>query len=236
MFNYFYTCLYKIFGVVLFGDENALVNMMETKKSRGRPTSFKRDELIEKAMKLFWLKGFKSLSFNEIAQEVGLTRASLYNAFSTKENLLKECLAYYYQHLSPDGLLVDIDAQQSIGEVLHVVLDKAAELYTSASQRAGCFAVNSLNELMAGSDDLSVEMTQMYEARRHALENVLQMAVLRGELPSEFDAITNASVFLAYMGGLSIYSKSGAPLHTLKSMNRAFLSQVGFDLVAEQQS
>ena len=84
-----------------------MVTLKEDKKSAGRPRSFDRDQLIEKVMHLFWDRGYKDLSFNEIATATGLTRASLYNSFKSKDALFFEALKTYSSS-TPDVLFTQV--------------------------------------------------------------------------------------------------------------------------------
>ncbi len=59
----------------------------ELKKARGRPRVFDKDEALEKAMKLFWTRGYDGTSMAEIIETLGINKPSLYAAFGNKEEL-----------------------------------------------------------------------------------------------------------------------------------------------------
>ena len=63
-----------------------------------RTTEFDREDIIAKAMNLFWNKGFEGTSLKDLTQETGLLKGSLYNTFKSKENLFLLCLEKYGQH------------------------------------------------------------------------------------------------------------------------------------------
>ncbi len=95
-----------------------MTSLVATKNERGRPLSFCRESVISEVTELFWTHGYSTLSLSSIAQQLGLTRSSLYNSFETKEKPFWECLAHYGNH-SPPKCLMDYQAGQGVGPSLH---------------------------------------------------------------------------------------------------------------------
>ncbi len=63
-----------------------------------RVIDFDRDDIIEKAMNVFWAKGYKNTSVRDLMDATGLLKGSIYNAFESKENLFLICLERYGQY------------------------------------------------------------------------------------------------------------------------------------------
>jgi len=57
--------------------------------------SFSEEDAIAKAMYLFWERGYESTSVNELLEETGISRSSLYNAFGGKQKLFVRALEKY---------------------------------------------------------------------------------------------------------------------------------------------
>ena len=52
----------------------------------------RRDEILRTATDLFSEKGYHELTMEEIAEEIGVSKGTIYNYFSSKENLYLEIL------------------------------------------------------------------------------------------------------------------------------------------------
>lgn len=197
------------------------------KRTRGRPTLFERERLVGDVMNLFWERGYNDLSFNEIAQETGLTRASLYNAFDSKESLLIEALKHYFK-LSPDSRLGELKEGESVGKAFFEVFDYACELRAADKKNRGCFGVNCMTELMKNGSDLGDMLQGIYEERRVFIVNLMARAVEQGELPNGTDPENTGNMVLAFMAGFNTFSKNGIDESRLKNMCNLFLQSVGF--------
>ncbi len=62
-----------------------------------RPREFDRDTVLERAMSVFWTKGYAAASTEELVQAMGIGRQSLYAAFGDKWRLYVEALERYQQ-------------------------------------------------------------------------------------------------------------------------------------------
>ena len=59
----------------------------EGKRGRGRPAVFDRAKALNRAMKLFWERGYEGTSFDELIAAMGICASSFYNSFGSKEAL-----------------------------------------------------------------------------------------------------------------------------------------------------
>ena len=57
------------------------------------------DGLVEKAQRIFWLKGFKGISVKELAEHLSVSQSVLYNKYS-KDKLFLDSLDYYTSNYS----------------------------------------------------------------------------------------------------------------------------------------
>lgn len=204
-----------------------MTSLEDDKRSAGRPRSFDREQLIEKVMHLFWDRGYRDLSFNEIATATGLTRASLYNSFKSKEALFFEALQNYTSS-TPDVLFTKVKDGEPVGPVFYQVFAHAAKLRASEEKKRGCFTVNCFAELAGDDTTVGQELANLMEEKRAVIVRLIDQAVRQKELPKDTDAETTANLVMAFLSGFSLFSKGGASEKTLFSMCTSFLQQIGF--------
>src|ERR671915_96387 len=77
-----------------------------------RPRSFDRDVALEKAMLLFWEKGYEETSIGDLTKAMGIAAPSLYAAFGDKRALFDEAVALYEPRQGagelPQGTDIDV--------------------------------------------------------------------------------------------------------------------------------
>ncbi len=199
-------------------------------KTRGRPSSFNREQLLEQVMELFWDQGYNNLSFNEIAHATGLTRASLYNAFKTKEALFMEALQQYFDQAPDKSLREELSAGDPVGLTLYGFFKESSAMYGSDKKKRGCLTVNCINELMRKNNSLSEQLLEIYENYKKRLKHVVQIAIDQNELPKDTDPEMTANMILTFMNGFSIFAKSKTSQKNMEKMALDFLQKLGFDI------
>ena len=60
-----------------------------------RPREFDEASALDAAMDCFWKDGYEATSVRDLAARMGITGASLYNAFGDKRSLFREVLQRY---------------------------------------------------------------------------------------------------------------------------------------------
>ena len=67
----------------------------QSQKRRGRPRTFDRGPVIEKAMACYWREGIHTLSLNEVCRRTGLSKPALYREFGDEDGLMEAALVHY---------------------------------------------------------------------------------------------------------------------------------------------
>src|SRR6478672_9887802 len=62
---------------------------------RGRPRAFDPEAALDRAMHVFWTKGYEGASLSNLTRAMRINRPSLYAAFGNKEQLFKKVLDRY---------------------------------------------------------------------------------------------------------------------------------------------
>lgn len=177
--------------------------------TRGRPRAFNRDQALEKAMRVFWEKGFASTSMNDLTSALGIAPPSLYAAFGSKEDLFAEALDLY--DLKAQGLNDAIYGQgQSLRDQIEASLRLSARL-EGKGMPTGCMVMMACEQASELSDKLMSGLVAKKTRGAHALEERLQQAVDEGELPAHTDIAGLAQMYGVLQRGLAVSGRAGIP-------------------------
>jgi len=175
----------------------------------GRPKSFSREEVLEKAMPVFWKHGFADTSLQELERATGVNKSGLYTEFRDKEDLFVACLRHYLETQEKRGLLTKEPFGWNNVETFlkHGPLNKG--------DQQGCFSVNSMREFAI----LPSEAYGVVTEGRALLQRLLAMNI-EAEKPKIAPSAI-AEIVLSFFSGLCIERnlKSGKASSTRKIEN-----------------
>jgi TetR/AcrR family transcriptional repressor of nem operon len=110
-----------------------------------RPREFDETAVLEAAMKCFWERGYASTSVRDLADEMGITGASLYNAFGDKRSLYSRALNHYLERSVRDRV-ARLDRLPPFSAI-RAFFDEVIERSVTDRKRCGCLLVNSALEM-----------------------------------------------------------------------------------------
>lgn len=110
-----------------------------------RPFEFNKGEVLQKAMLLFWSKGYFNTSAHDIVAHLGLSRSSIYNSFSDKRTLFIAALNHYIQTES-EGLVEALSQLSPTPESIGLILGQVVDQHFDSQKPKGCLAVNTAIE------------------------------------------------------------------------------------------
>ena len=108
-----------------------------------RKIEYNPEEVLTKAMNLFWEKGYEATSIQDIVAVTGLKPGSLYSAYANKEGIFKAVLEMYTANslqTVKDTLEEKEDAIQNIENFLNLVIVQVL----SNTLHNGCLLVKTL--------------------------------------------------------------------------------------------
>ena len=107
--------------------------------SLGRPRAFDVDKALERALRVFWEKGYEGTSLSDLTQAMGINRPSLYAAFGNKEALFRKALDRYREGIM--AFLRDVISQPTVRGAAERLLSLAADMVTDPRNPPGCLTV-----------------------------------------------------------------------------------------------
>ena len=180
----------------------------EIKKSRGRPRVFDMDEALEKALKIFWARGYEGTSIAELTETLGVNKPSLYAAFGNKEELFYKALLRYAS--GPVAFVNDVLKEPTARKVAETFLFRAAEFLTDPQHPKGCMIVQ--GALSSGESaelvrNILIKFRKSYEDQ---LAERFTKAISDGDLSSKANPNCLAKYLATIHQGMSVQATSGA--------------------------
>jgi len=159
-----------------------------------RPREFNASAAVDRAMEVFWTRGYEATSLDDLYAATGLSRSSLYGTFGTKRNLLLMTVDRYVELRAPNfaaalaGPLAVSDAiAASLGELINQIV--------SGAGRRGCFLGNYPAELPRSDCAALARVREGLGRTEGAFHAALERAEAAGELPLVDPVIENDGNF-----------------------------------------
>lgn len=174
----------------------------------GRPRTFDLDEVLDRAVLVFWSKGFEGASLDDLTEAMGISRPSLYRAFGNKEDLFYKALDRYTEGLA--SYFVRALAEPTSEAVAAAVLHGMVEAATMPGLPAGCLGVQ--GALAAGDEGRPVRdalIAWREEGVAHLTRRFAQ-AVEAGDLPPSTDPHLLAVYLRSIANGIAVQAASGS--------------------------
>ena len=177
-------------------------------KPRGRPRSFDERDALEKAIQVFWSKGYDGVTIDDLVAGMGVGRPSLYSVFGDKRTLFLRVLRAYAETkgaLAAKALL----SPRTLRDSLAAFLRHTVETATAKGSARGC-----LLECVAPLvDDAEVRQFLQKSSADAArmVERRFRDGISAGEVPPDFPVAARASQVIDISKGLTMRAQIGTP-------------------------
>ena len=168
-----------------------------------RNREFDTEKVLNKAVELFWNRGYNGVSTQELIEEFGISKSSLYAAFGDKMQLFITALERYRQQVADDTakrLQYCTDTRKEIKKIFTDIAQKASVDKVSK----GCLVVNSCIELAPYNS----EIAGIVRDHRKKLETIFANAIRRGieknEIPRGKDPQSLSRVLCTAINGIQV--------------------------------
>ncbi|MGW1318466.1 TetR/AcrR family transcriptional regulator [Streptomyces sp. NPDC002426] len=191
----------------------------------GRPRTFDMEAALQAAMLLFWEQGYEATSLAQLREATGLSSASLYGAFGSKEGLFEKAVEHY---IAGPGSVTDVVADETVSprEAVARLLHGSISMQTDTSHPRGCLVALSGTVRAPGAGEAGVR--KVVAARRAADRAHIRACVVRGitsgELAEDTDVDGVTSMIHGFLLGISTQVCDGASAGHLHAAADAVLA------------
>lgn len=190
-----------------------------------RTKDFDEEEVLWKAIHIFWEKGYNATSIHDLIDGMGVGRSSIYHAFGDKHNLFVKALELY-QTVGTAKIKNVLDNAPSLKIALETLLNEVINDVLNNACPKGCFKINSEVEVAAQdevvnklvyNDDLLIEEA-LYKAFKKGQQN--------GEINSSKDPMAMARFFCNTIAGMRVYAKFKSERQFFEDIAKTALSLI----------
>lgn len=167
-----------------------------------RPANFDETQTLDKAVRLFWQKGYCETTAQDLSEQLQLNRSSIYNTFKDKKTLFLRALQHYRQSESA-GLLTFLEQQEPDTGSLRQLL----EIVVQTGLGKGCLMVNSVAEMGAYDPDVRALALENAQDVVAAFESFIHRGQISGAFAADKDARMLAVALFHSMTGMKITAK-----------------------------
>jgi TetR/AcrR family transcriptional repressor of nem operon len=173
-----------------------------------RTKEFNEDQALDKAIEIFWHKGYNGTSAQDLVTHLGLSRSSLYDTFGDKQKLFAQSLQRYQKNAQ--NQIVDLlEQSDNVKETLRDIFKQAVIESLEDRITKGCFMVNSSVELAMHDE----EIAKIVKNNSQIMEEVFTKAVQKGQDSGHISKANSArvlarSIFNTY-SGIRVLARTG---------------------------
>jgi AcrR family transcriptional regulator len=176
----------RLHGILNYSVHYRIIHIM------GRPKNFSREEMLEKAIPVFWKRGFSHTTLEDLERATGVNKSGLYSEFRDKKDLFVECLRYYLATQAKRQLLT----QEPLGwKNIETFLKLGPH---SKKEQKGCFSISSMREFAILPDEAHAIVAQSRATVKRLLVKNIEAE------GSKVDSESVAEMVLVFFSGLCI--------------------------------
>jgi TetR/AcrR family transcriptional repressor of nem operon len=189
-----------------------------------RPRRFDEQHVVDRAMELFWTKGYEATSISDLTAELGVHPGTIYRTFGDKHALFLRALARY-RDSQACALAPALLAGGPVLPLLRAVLVGFIELAAEQEEPRGCLAANTVGELLPGDEEVTRGVAGILIAVEDGFLQGLRAAARQGEIADTLDLPGCAAMLTMLVQGLQVLVKADPdPRRLARGVDAAMLS------------
>lgn len=170
-----------------------------------RTKEFDPDAALQRALELFWERGYEATSMNDLVAHLGIARASIYGTFGGKHDLYVRALERY---LDQRKVVEKLSQPGPALPAVRAFIDSYVEESLDDQRRRGCMVVNTAVELAPRDPVMARRVMSSWDELETALASALIRARAQGEIGADKDPHALARFLLVLMQGIRVLGRA----------------------------
>jgi AcrR family transcriptional regulator len=180
----------------------------------GRPRAFDVEKALDRALEVFWRKGYEGASLPELTKAMGINRPSLYAAFGNKEALFRKAVERYVK--GPAAYVRRALDEPTARAVVERLLAGTVDLLTNPRNPRGCLIVQGALACGEAANAVRRELTSRRLASEAAVRKRFERAQAEGDLPANANSADLARYVATVIHGMAVQAAGGARREQLR--------------------
>jgi TetR/AcrR family transcriptional repressor of nem operon len=190
----------------------------------GRPREFDEDAVLDAAAHRFWMRGYEATSVRDLAESMGITSASLYNAFGDKRSLFRRALAHYVENSFGDRVTRFGKLQPR--EAIRAFFREIVQRSLSDEERKGCLLVNSALEVAPHDPEFQKIIAGVLVKVEAFFHRCVAAGQETGQIPTTHTAEDLARMLLGAFLGIRVLARTRPEPALLEGLVRPVLAML----------
>lgn len=196
-----------------------------------RPREFDEGAVLDAAIQCFWANGYEATSVRDLASEMGITSASIYNAFGDKRGLYRRALDQYIEE-SLGERTHRLEKTHRPRELIGAFFEEIIECSLDDKQRKGCMLVNSALELAPHDREFQKVVAGVLVEGEKFFRRLIRAGQKDGTIATSQPADDLARLLLGVLLGIRVLARVRPERELLEGLARPVLALLDCDLVA----
>jgi TetR/AcrR family transcriptional repressor of nem operon len=203
----------------------ATIAAADARRMMARPREFDETTVLEAAMNCFWAQGFEQTSVRDLAEQMGITGASIYNAFGDKRSLYRKAFVYYLAQTVRDRIarLEKLPPATAVRAFFEEIIERSVD----DKQRRGCMLVNAALELAPYDPEFQRLVTEEMVFIEAFFRRCVEAGQKDGSITDTRPADELAKLLLSVLLGIRVLARTRPQREVLEGAANGALALLG---------
>ncbi|WP_149699437.1 TetR/AcrR family transcriptional regulator [Chitinophaga sp. CF418] len=183
----------------------------------GRPKIFDEKEVVEKAVNVFWTKGYETASADELLEAMGIGKGSFYLAFKGGKKELYEKSLRQYANRFDKQLLHDLSVSEDPIQLIRDFFMALAD-DPKSKQMKGCYIGNALVQLSDGDADTKLIAAGLLASVEGIFTDVIRKAQAEKRLKNKAKPEVLGKYLINLWNGVNVTRRSNPGYEHLREV------------------
>jgi len=188
-----------------------------------RIKAFDEEEILDKALDIFWHKGYNGTSIQDLVDGLGLSRSSIYQTYTDKHNLFILAIERYRMKIAGEAIEM-INNAGSAKAVIKQLFEQIIDEILADKNNRGCFLVNCAIEMAPHDKTVADIVNKNLQDMEQTFYYAIKKGQKTGEISSRQNARSLASFVYNNINGIRVLSKSGTDKKMLDDIIKVVMS------------